>query len=109
MSGPVPARTVSGLQHDHRGTDRHAIIKVDYVLVDKADAAARRRRADCVRFVSSMQAEIGIFAVTVEIKGPRPERIFNSTGHATSIGPILRHSSHHVRGRGPARPSLFAS
>src|SRR5438876_8778016 len=107
-SGPVTARTASRLQHHHRGTDRHAIIKVDYVWVDKPDAAARRRRADSMRFVSSMQAEIGILAVTVEIKGPRPERIFNSARHATSIGPILGHNSHHVRGRGPARPRLFA-
>ena len=68
----------SRLQHHHRGTDRHAIIEVDYILVDKSDAAARRRRADSIWFISSMQAEIGILAVTVEIKGPRPERIFNS-------------------------------
>src|SRR6478736_6042873 len=98
----------SRLHHHHRSTDRNAIVEVDYVLVDKSDAAARRRRADSIRFVSSMQAEIGILAVTVEIKGPRPERIFNSTGHATSIGPILRHGSHHVRGWGPVRPRLFA-
>ena len=108
MSGPVTVRTVSRLQHDHRGTDRHAIIKVDYVLVDKPDAAARRRRANSMRLVSSMQTEIGILAVTVEIKGPRPERIFSSACHATSIGPIVGHSSHHVRGRGPARLRLFA-
>ena len=71
MSGTVTARTASRLQHDHRGTDRHTIIEVDYVLVDEPDAAARRRRADSIRFVSSMQAEIGILAVTVEIKGLR--------------------------------------
>src|SRR6202790_5234870 len=97
MSGPLTVRTVSRLQHDHRGTDRHAIIEVDYVLVDEPDAAAQRRRADSIRFVSSMQAEIGILALTVEIKGPRPERIFSSACPATSIAPIGGHSSHHVR------------
>src|ERR1700692_641788 len=107
-SGPVTVRTFSRLQHDHRGTDRQCVIEVYYVLVYEPDAAARRRRADSIRFVSSMQAEIGILAVTVEIKGPRPERIFSSACHATSIGPIVGHSSHHFRGRGPARPRLFA-
>jgi hypothetical protein len=48
MSSPVTVRTVSRLQHDHRGTDRHAIIEVDYVLVDEPDAAARHRRADSI-------------------------------------------------------------
>src|SRR6516162_10991734 len=89
-SSPVTAGTASRLQHHHRGTDRHTIIEVDYVFVDKPDAAARRRRADSIWFVSSMHAEIGILAVTVEIKGPRPERIFNPAWHATSIGPIAR-------------------
>src|SRR5258707_6210096 len=48
MSGPVTVRTVSRLQHDHRGTDRHAIIEVDYVLVDEPDAAARRVSAGAI-------------------------------------------------------------
>src|SRR5258707_13841454 len=109
MSGPVTVRTVSRLQHDHRGTDRHAIIEVDYVLVHEPAAAARRRRADSIRFVSSMQAEIGILAATVEIKGPRPERIFSSPSHSTSIGPTLGHTSHHVHVRRPARSSALAS
>src|SRR6478609_7214057 len=98
----------SRLHHHHRSTDRNAIVEVDYVLVDKSDAAARRRRADSIRFVSSMQAEIGILAITVEIEGARPKRIFNSTGRPTGIRPIAGDSSHHVLGRSPGRPSLFA-
>src|ERR1700686_137929 len=94
MSGPVTVRTVSRLQHDHRGTDRHAIIEVDYVLVDEPNAAARRRRADSIRVVSSMQAEIGILAVREEKKGPPPGGFFIPPCHATSIGPIVGHSSH---------------
>jgi hypothetical protein len=38
---PVTARTASRLQHDHRGTDRHAIIEVDYVL--------NRCRRQCIK------------------------------------------------------------
>src|SRR5215217_2051120 len=38
---PVTARTASRLQHHHRGTDRHAIIEVLDILVDKSNAAAR--------------------------------------------------------------------
>src|SRR5688572_33415623 len=34
-------RTVSGLQHHHRGADRHAIVEVDNVVVEQPDAAAR--------------------------------------------------------------------
>ena len=48
------------LQDDYRSANRHAVVKVDDVVIEQADAPARHFFADRLRLVGSVQAEIGV-------------------------------------------------
>ena len=68
-------RPRSALDHRHSGTRRHAVVEIDDVLIEQAEAAARNGLADTLRFVSAMQAEKSVVTVTVKIERTGPEWI----------------------------------
>ena len=90
-------RVISVLPHDDARADRHAVVEVDHVVVDQAEAAGRDRVADRLRRVGAVDAVDRL----AEIHGAGAERIAGSAGHeARQIGLALDH----LRRRMPVRP-----
>ena len=75
------------LQHHHRRVRLDAIVEVDDVLVEHADAARRDRRADIFRLVGAVDAEQRILVTLIEIQGACAERI---VGAARDGRPSMR-------------------
>src|SRR2546423_4612999 len=86
--------------HDHRRSDRDAIVEVHDVLIGHPEAARGHRLADGLRLVRAVDAvERG-----AEIHSARAERVVETAGHvARQVGT----PSQHLCGRGPARPLLL--
>ena len=63
------------LHHRHMRADWDAVVKVNYVLIEQADAAAGNGLADGFRLDGAVQPEKGIVTVAVEIKGTCAQRI----------------------------------
>src|SRR6185312_3670423 len=83
--------------HNDRGSDAHAAIEIDHVLIRHAEAAGRYCLSDRLRLVGAVNAVEG----RTEIERTRPERVLDTAGHvAGQVGP----ASAHLRGRRPARP-----
>src|SRR4029077_9531497 len=91
------------------GADRHAIIKVDDVLIEQADTARGHRLTDALRLGGAMQTKESVVAVAIQIKRAGTEWIFRAAIHAAGIMPIERDRRLHVLGRGPMRPLLLAA
>src|SRR5690242_16186853 len=99
MAGTSPAMTkgrgcacdaASPLHDRHMRADRNAIVEIDDVLVEQADAARRHRMPDALRLVGAVQAEIGVVAVAIEIERAGAERIFQPAFQAGGIGAVAR-------------------
>src|SRR5215213_9818506 len=90
------------LLHDHLGSDLHAIVQIDDVLVGQPKAARRYRLPDRLRFVRAVDA----VKRGAEIHRARAERVVGSAYHvARQVGP----PSQHLSGRRPTRPFFLGS
>ncbi len=56
-------------EHDNRRADLDPRIKIDDVVVHKADAAGRHRSADCVRLVGAVNAKHRVAMAVLKIPG----------------------------------------
>ena len=84
-------------QHHHLGADLDAVVKIDHVVIEHADAARRHAAADGRRHVGAVNAISRI----AEIERARAERIAFAAGdEARQIGLACDH----VGGRIPVRP-----
>src|SRR5580693_825859 len=100
--GPPTRRLKSDrLPDDHLRADRHAVVKVDHVVIDKTKAARRDGVSDRLRLVRAVNTVDG----ATEIHRARAERIARTAGHEPrQIGLALNH----FRRRTPIRPFLLA-
>ena len=69
-------------RHDHLRSRRHAVVEIDNVLVDQADAAGRDVGADQPGLDRAVQAEVGVGAAAVEIERAGAERVGRPALHA---------------------------
>src|SRR5450759_619444 len=98
--------------HDPR-TDRRALVKVDHVLVDHADAAGGNARADGPRFDGAMDAVERVLVALPEVHGAGTERVARAARHAEAalqfahLPPQLGLALNHLFGRIPVRPLLL--
>src|ERR1700729_629565 len=67
------AHGLAFLQHNNMRPNRSAIVEVDDVVIEQANAAARHLLADRLRLDRSVEAKIGVLIAAVEIKRARPE------------------------------------
>ena len=65
----------SALHDRHMRADRDAVVEINDVLVEQANAAAGNGLADGFRLGGAVQPEKGVVTVAVEIKGAGAERI----------------------------------
>src|SRR5215218_6415242 len=91
---------------EHRRPDRYPVIEVNHVLVQHADAARGGGLPDLPGLVGAVDAEEDIAAALVEVERARAERIINP---CRGVARQARDKSHHVGGRGPARPNALAA
>src|SRR5262249_54929928 len=83
------------------GADLDAVVQVDHVVIDHADASGGRAAADGRGRVGAVDA----VEAAAEIHGARAERIGDATGHeARQIG----RTGGHLRRRRPIGPLRFA-
>src|SRR6202453_609358 len=92
------------LNHDDLRSNRGAIVELDDVVVEQANAAAGNLLADRLRFDRAMKAEVGVLIAAVEVKRARAERIVDAAWQAGRVVRIDRHSANHVTGWRPVRP-----
>ena len=67
--------------HDPR-TNRCALVKVDYILVDHADAAGGNARADGPRFDGAVDTVKRVLVALPEVHGAGTERVARASMHA---------------------------
>src|SRR5215207_2182166 len=91
---------------EHRRPDRHAVIEVNHVLVQHADAAGGGGLPDLPGLVGAVDAEEDIAAALVDVESARAERIIDP---GRGVARQARDKSHHVRGGAPARPNALAA
>src|ERR1035437_285966 len=109
---PLSLQSVRRKHHDPR-TDRRALVKVDHVLVDHADATGGNARADGPRFDSAVNAVERVLVALPEVHGAGTERIARAAGHAEAalqfahLPPQLGLALNHLLGRIPVRPLLL--
>src|SRR5690606_23776936 len=77
-------RDADGSDHDDPGAARGAVVEVDDVLVEHAEAARRGRPADRLRLVGAVDAVARIAAAEVDVERARAERIVEAAGHAAA-------------------------
>ena len=82
IASPSRAIGLPGREHDDLRADRHAIVEVDHVGVQHADAAGRDGPADRLRLVGAVDAVERVLAVLEEIHGAGAERIVGAAVHA---------------------------
>src|SRR5205807_208259 len=83
-----------------RGSDPHAIVEVDDILVGHPETTRRNRLADGLRLVGAVDA----VHAGAEIDRAGPERIVDAAAHvARQIGTAAQH----LAGWRPVRPFLF--
>src|SRR6188508_371070 len=87
---------------------RDAIIKINYVLVEQANAATRYGAAYGLGLVCAMQSEKGITTVAVKIKRTGAKRVIRPAAHAAGIFPIARDRCDHAGSRRPLWPFFLA-
>src|SRR5215213_9329734 len=93
------------LQNQNARAERTALIEVDDVFGEHADAAGGHIRANGPRFQRAVQAITQILPAAIEIHGTRTERIVGTGIHELrQIGLALTH----FRRRDPARPQRLA-
>src|SRR5215471_14536493 len=69
-------------QQDHLRARRHALVEVDHVLIDHADAAGGDAAADGPRLGGAVDAVERVLVVLPQIKRAGAERVARSTRHA---------------------------
>src|SRR3954471_8422914 len=91
---------------EHRRSGRHAVVEVEDVLIEHADAAARDLLADAPGLVRAVDAEEDVAVALVEVEGTGAERVVEAgLAEARQVGLQL----HHGGGRAPVRPDAFAA
>src|SRR5215203_3970210 len=101
LRSPLPAAS-----DEHRGPDRDALVEVENLLIQQADAAARDLLANGPGLVGAMNAEQGVAAVLVEVERAGPERIVEpALLEARQVGL----EAHNRGGRTPVRPDRLAA
>src|SRR5690606_28677230 len=75
--GRYPAR-----QDGDPGAERHAIVKVDDVLVEQPDAARRHSAPDRRRIAGTVNAVQRVAPVLIEVEGARTEGVLGTARHA---------------------------
>src|SRR5512135_694866 len=88
----------SALHYRHMGADRHAVVEIDDVLIEQADAAARDGLADSLRLGGAVQTEQRVMVVAVKIERARPKRIVGAALQPARVRLIARHRRDHVGG-----------
>src|ERR1035438_260515 len=78
---PLFLQSVRRKHYDPR-TNRRALVKVDHILVDHADAAGGNARADGPRFDGAVDAIERILDALPEVHGAGTERIARAARHA---------------------------
>src|SRR5687767_7850663 len=99
--------------HDDTRAERNALVEVDGVLVDHADAAGRHARADRPRLRRPVDAVERVLVVLPQIQGARAERVARTARHADAALQIderaleLGLALDHLLRRIPIRPRLL--
>src|SRR5918993_57187 len=94
------------LEHEHAGAYRRALVEVDHVLVEHADAAGRDVGADRPRLGGAVDAVDEVLAVAVEIVSSGAERVVWPALHVSrQVGAARQH----FRGRRPIGPHRLAA
>src|SRR5216684_7826655 len=100
-------------QHHDLGADRRALVEIEHVLVEHADAAGRDAVADGPGLVGAVDAVQGILVALPQIERAGAERIAQAARHADAAAQ-LAHVPHqlglarqHLPGRIPVRPFLL--
>src|SRR4029077_10541858 len=73
LRGPLRAHGLSFLEHDDLRSDWGAVVKIDDVMIEQPNAAARHLLADRLRFDRAVKAEVGVPVAAIEVKRARPE------------------------------------
>ncbi len=95
--------------HLHPGPERHAIVKVDDVLVEQPDAACAGGIADGRTVRRAVDAEHRVAPVAVQIQRPRPQRVLQPARQPAGKGRVkVGPGADHVRRGGPRRPVRLA-
>src|SRR5215216_6041270 len=115
---PSPLSFVAALaprrrKHHDLGADLDALVEIDHVLIDHADAAGGDAPADGPRLDGAVDAEQGVLVALPQVHGARSQRIARSARHADAA-PELAHLPHelglarkHLLGRIPVGPLLL--
>ncbi len=80
--GSPQATSSSSLNDRHMGADRHAVVEIDDVLIEQADAARGDGLADGLRLGGAVQAEERVVAVAIKIERAGAKRIFRAALNA---------------------------
>src|SRR5215210_9208627 len=94
------------LEDEDAGADRRALVEVDHVLVQHADAAGRDVGADRPRLGRAVDAVDEVLAVAVEVVGARSERIVRP---ALPLLRQVRAARQHLGRRHPIGPHRLAA
>src|SRR4051812_17610453 len=94
------------LQDEDAGADGRALVQVDHVLVQHADAAGRHVRADAPWLGRAMDAVDQVLAIPVKVMRAGPERV---VGAALHVLRQFRTADEHLGGRRPIGPDGLAS
>src|SRR5215211_4971453 len=115
---PSPLSFVAALaprrrKHHDLGADLDALVEIDHVLIDHADAAGGDAPADGPRLDGAVDAEQRVLVALPQIHGARSQRIARSARHADAA-PELARLPHelglarkHLLGRVPVGPLLL--
>src|ERR1700749_5059106 len=89
--GSLRAHRLPFLQHNNWRSDWSAIVKIDDVVIEQANAAAGNLLADRLRLDGSVEAKIGVLFAAVEVKRARAERIVDAAWQPGRVVRIDRH------------------
>ena len=109
---PLFPQSVRRKHHDPR-TDRRALVKVDHILVDHADATGGNARTDGPRFDGAVDAIERVLIALPEVHGAGTERVARASMHAEAtlqfahLSPQFGLALNHLFGRIPVRPLLL--
>src|SRR5215217_6507778 len=92
-------------QNLNGGADGAALVKIDGIFVEHADAAAGRILADAARLQGAVETIAGIDAVAQQVHGTGTERVLRRTARH-EFGQF-RMALAHLRWWRPARPERF--
>src|SRR5262249_16876246 len=112
-TGPKALALRARRQHDDLGANRCALVEVDDILVDHADAAGGNALPDGPWLDRAVDPIERVFGVLPKVHGARAQRIARATRHADAARQLahlpheLRLARQHLPGRIPVRPFLL--